>query len=502
MRKFISIHGHFYQPPRENPWTGEVDAEESAKPFHDWNERIAKECYEANTQARILNAKGEEVSRVNNFSNVSFDIGPTLLSWLRRKDSATYFKILEADRESVLARNGHGNAIAQVYNHIIMPLASKRDKRTQVIWGIRDFEFHYKRKPEGMWLSETAVDRETLNILAEQGILYTILAPHQARRLRHVGFGSRWMQTHHEGIDTRHPYRVILDQGKQFHVFFYNGAISREIAFQGILSNGDNFVQKLMGAFGHREREQLVSTATDGESFGHHHTSGEMALAYAMDKIQTDKLATVTNFGDYLDRFGSFWEADIVDNSSWSCAHGVERWRSDCGCRLSREAGWNQRWRAGLRDAFDFLKEVVDQVFENELSGLLRDPWQARNDYIHVLLDPSLIQKDRFLLNQVPSHKKISLAQENKIWDLLEAQKFSMFMYTSCGWFFDEISGIEPVQVMKFAARAMEYVQPYHEKDILKPFLDILEHTKSNIPEMGNGKDIFNRQVLTVKEKR
>ncbi len=501
MKKLICIHGHFYQPPRENPWTGEVDVEESAKPFHDWNERIAKECYEANTQARILGPKGDVLSVMNNFSHISYDIGPTLLSWLKRKDLATYLKIVEADRESVRKRNGHGNAMAQIYNHVIMPLASKRDKITQVVWGIRDFEYHYKRKPEGMWLSETAVDRETLNILADQGILYTVLAPHQARRLRHVGFGSRWIHTHHEGIDTRHPYRVILDQGKQFHVFFYNGAVSREIAFHGILNSGDHFAQKLMGAFGSRDREQLVSTATDGESFGHHHKFGEMALAYALNKIENEKLAELTNFGDYLDRYGSFWEADLYDNSSWSCAHGVERWRSDCGCRISAQAGWSQRWRAPLREAFDFLKEVVDEVFERELKDLLKDPWQARNEYVQVLLEPSLITRDRFLLSQVQTRKNISLSQENKIWDLLEAQKFAMFMYTSCGWFFDELSGIEPVQVMKFAARAMEYVKPYCDKDIETPFLNILATAKSNYPEMGTGKDIFSRLALAVKEK-
>ena len=497
MKKFITIHGHFYQPPRENPWTGEVDAEESAKPFHDWNERIAKECYDANTQAAILDAKGQTAVRVNNFAGMSYDIGPTLLSWLKRKDPAAYFKILEADRESVRVRGGHGNAIAQIYNHIIMPLANARDKRTEVVWGIRDFEYHFKRRPEGMWLSETAVDRQTLNVLAEEGILYTVLAPHQARRVRHVGFGSRWAHTHHEGINTRHPYRVLLDEGKQFHVFFYDGQISRDIAFGGILSSGDNFAQRLLNAFSNRDREQLVSTATDGESFGHHHKFGEMALAYAVKKIEESNQSYVTNFGEFLDHFGSFWEVDVLDNSSWSCAHGVERWRSDCGCRLNFEPGWNQRWRTVLREAFDFLKEIVDRVFEHELSPFLKDPWQARNDYIEVMLDPSLVSRHRFLARNV--QKNVTLAEENKIWNLLEAQKFSLFMYTSCGWFFDEISGIEPVQVMKFSARAMELVQPYHEKEIEPFFLKILEQAQSNLKGMGTGKDIFNQWVKTSK---
>ncbi len=497
MKKFISIHGHFYQPPRENPWTQEVDVEESAKPFHDWNERISKECYEANTQARILDAKGQTAVTVNNFSSISFDFGPTLLSWLKRKDPTVYAKILEADRESVRVHGGHGNAMAQVYNHVIMPLASYRDKQTQVIWGIRDFEFHFKRRPEGMWLSETAVDRETLNILAQQGILYTVLAPHQAKRVRNVGFGSRWAPIRHEGISTRHAYRIILDQGKQFHLFFYDGALSRDIAFHGILKSGDNFAHKLLGAFSHRENNQLVSVATDGESYGHHHQFGEMALAYAVKKIEDSNQALMTNFGEFLDRFGSFWEADIYEDSSWSCAHGIERWRLDCGCRIDSGQGWNQRWRAVLREAFDFLKQTADEVFERELSPLLKDPWRARNEYVDILLDSSNGVKDLFLAKN--ARQKLTPDEQNKVWGLMEAQKFSLFMYTSCGWFFDEISGIEPVQNMKFAARAMELIQPYESSKIEPGFLAILDRAKSNIPTMGTGKDIFNKFVKTAK---
>lgn len=495
MKKYICIHGHFYQPPRENPWTGEVDIEESAAPFHDWNEKIAQECYLANTEARLLDGQGREISRVDNFSYMNFDIGPTLLSWLRKKSPEVYQRIIQADRESQTRNNGHGNAIAQIYNHLIMPLASKRDKITQVIWGIRDFEFHFKRKPEGMWLSETAVDRESLNVLADQGILYTILAPHQARRIRHVGFGSRWGHVHHDGINPKHPYRILLDQGRQFHLFFYDGPLSRGIAFDGLLNSGDEFARRLMGAFGTRDREQLVSTATDGESFGHHHKFGEMALAYAFKKIENEKNARISNYGNFLDRYDSFWEADIYENSSWSCAHGVERWRSDCGCKM--DAALNQKWRTPLREAFDFLKEVADKTFEKELGALIRDPWQARNDYIQVILDPTDAVRQKFLANH--SSKKVSPEEEKKIWDLLEAQKFALFMYTSCGWFFDDISGIEPVQVMKFAARVLEYTQPYHEKDLEKYLLDILATAKSNFPEKGTGKDIFIRDVKKSK---
>ncbi len=499
MKKFICIHGHFYQPPRENPWTGEVDEEESAAPFHDWNERIAKECYEANTQAPILNPKGQVITRVNNFSKISFDIGPTLLSWLRRKTPETYNAIIDADRQSVLKRGGHGNAMAQVYNHLIMPLASRRDKITQVVWGIRDFEFHYKRKPEGMWLSETAVDRETLKILSDNGILFTVLAPHQAKRVRHIGFGSHWEYVRNESVNPRHPYRVILDQGRQFHIFFYDAPVSQAIAFQGLLYNGDHLNQKLLSAFGHRgDREQLVSTATDGESFGHHHKFGEMAVAYGIKKLEDQALGRITNYAEFLDRFGSHWEADIHENSSWSCSHGVERWRSDCGCRINHEGGWNQKWRLVLRDAFDFLKEIVDEVYQAETSAFLKDPWQARNDYIAVMLECSEASKKNFITRN--AKRNVSAHEAQKMWNLLEAEKFSLFMYTSCGWFFDDISGIEPVQVMKFALRALELTQPYYKRDIESPLLKILSQAKSNLPKYGTGADVFNNLAKAARD--
>jgi len=337
MKKYVCVHGHFYQPPRENPWTGEVDPEKSARPFHDWNERIAKECYEPNVRAPILNAKGQVMARVNNYENISFDFGPTLLSWMRRKIPSTYKMIVEADRQSAQKRGGHGNAMAQAYNHIIMPLAKKRDKLTQILWGIRDFEFHYKRRPEGMWLPESAVDRETLTLMAEQGIEYSVLCPRQAYRTRRIGFGRRWQSLRGESIDPRHAYRIILDRGKQFHLFFYDAPISRAIAFEGLLFNGDALNQRLLNAAGHNEPHPLVITATDGESFGHHHRLGEMAIAYALTKLEDLHMAELTNFGEHLDRFGSQWEVDIYENSSWSCSHGVERWRSDCGCRINRQ---------------------------------------------------------------------------------------------------------------------------------------------------------------------
>ena len=491
MKKFICLHGHFYQPPRENPWTGEVDAEASAAPFRDWNERISKECYQANAHAAIPDPKGGAAEHVNNFEAMSFDIGPTLLSWMKTKDPATYQAILDADKKSLLERNGHGNAIAQCYNHLIMPLASRRDKTTQVIWGIKDFEFHYKRKPEGMWLPETAVDHETLSILAEQDIRYTILSPHQASRVRHIGFGSRWKAIHHESIDTKQAYRIILEHGRQLHLFFYDAPLSRAVAFNGLLNNGDTFTHQLLGAFsGRHDRPQLVSTATDGETFGHHHHFGEMALAYAVKKIEKEKLARVTNYGEFLSRQGSFWEVDIHDGTSWSCAHGIERWRSDCGCRIHHEEGWNQAWRSPLRESFDFLKRIVDSIFDSQGGALLKDPWEARNDFVELMLEDGPERREAFLRKH---SKKHDARDEAKIWDLLEAEKLSLFMFTSCGWFFDELSGIEPLIVMRFAARVMERIRPYAPQGFEGTFFSILRGARSNLPDQGNGETIFKR---------
>lgn len=488
MKKYISIHGHFYQPPRENPWTGEVDPEPSAAPNPNWNERITRECYEANAKASILDAHGQVVERVNNFEKISFNFGPTLMAWLRRKEPVVYQAILEADRKSVLAHDGHGNAIAQCYNHMIMPLASRRDKITQVIWGMRDFEFHFRRKPEGMWLPETAVDRETLDVLAEQDIRFTILSPHQASRVRHLGFGSRWQPVQGEAIDTRQPYRIVLSRGRQMHLFFYDGPLSRGMAFAGLLNSGDNLAHQLANAFGGRhDRPRLLTTATDGETFGHHHKFGEMAVAYGLKKIEREGSAKLTNFGEFLARFGSFWEADIHDNTSWSCAHGVERWRADCGCRIGHQEGVTQAWRGPLRESFDFLKEIVDDVFDSEGGRLFKNPWEARNDYVALLLDDAPERREDFLKKHGTGQ---ALKEERRFWDLLEAEKFALFMFTSCGWFFDELTGVEPAIVLRYAARAIEKIQPFAPKGFEEEFLRILGQAKSS---QGSGAEIFQK---------
>ncbi|HEX5607858.1 MAG TPA: glycoside hydrolase, partial [Candidatus Binatia bacterium] len=319
MKRFICIHGHFYQPPRENPWLEAVELQDSAAPYHDWNARITAECYASNSVSRILDEQNRIRKLVNNYAKMSFNFGPTLLSWLAEKSPAVYDAILAADRESVKKFSGHGSAIAQPYNHMIMPLANRRDRITQIAWGIRDFETRFQRRPEGMWLPETAVDLETLELLADFGVRFTILAPHQAARTRRIG-QSEWRELEDRGIDTNRAYRQRLPSGKSLALFFYHGPIARAVAFEGLLSHGERFIQRLYGAFSAQdEQEQLVHIATDGESYGHHHRFGDMALAYALDRIEADSQTALTNYGEFLARHPPNDEVEIVEKSSWSC---------------------------------------------------------------------------------------------------------------------------------------------------------------------------------------
>ena len=397
--RYICVHGHFYQPPRENPWLETVETEDSAAPYHDWNERITAECYAPNGASRIVNGENQIIRIINNYSRISFNFGPTLLSWLKENAPRTYRMIRDADRQSMLRYDGHGSALAQVYNHVIMPLAITRDRVTQIRWGIADFQHRFGRAPEGMWLSETAVDNETLDLLAQNGILFTILAPHQCARVRERaesmpqpvhprldGAGARWTETANASVNPNHPYLVQLKDGRSITVFFYNGPVSRSIAFEGVLDNGETFAWRLARGFDPTSsKPQVVHVATDGESYGHHHRHGEMALSYALRFIEDKKLARLINYGQFLAQFPPKWEAEIVEDTSWSCAHGIERWRSDCGCNGGRQ-GWNQRWRAPLRAALDWLRDTVTPLTENTARGLLKEVWSARDDYISVIL--------------------------------------------------------------------------------------------------------------------
>jgi alpha-amylase/alpha-mannosidase (GH57 family) len=497
MQRHLCIHGHFYQPPRENPWLEAVEVQDSAYPYHDWNERITAECYGPNAASRILDGEGRIERIVNNYAQISFNFGPTLLSWLEEKKPDVYRSILEADAESLLRFSGHGSALAQGFHHLILPLANRRDKRTQILWGLADFERRFGRKAEGMWLPEAAVDLESLALLAEAGVRFTILEPHQARRVRPAGLTGKddWREVGGGRIDTTVPYEVILPGGLRIAVFFYDGAISRAVAFEGLLSSGERFADRLMSTVDPEPGgDRLVSIATDGETYGHHHRYGEMALSYALHHIQENGLARLTNYGEYLESHPPEMEVEIVESTSWSCAHGVDRWREDCGCRTGGGDGWNQAWRAPLRQAMDWLRDELAPLYEEEAGELFADPWGARDEYVHVLLDRSRESVDAFL-DRASGGKPPEGDGRERALRLLEMQRHAMLMYTSCGWFFNDLAGIETVQVLRYAGRVVQLAEQLFGMPVEKPFLRRLERAKSNLPESGTGRDLYERLV-------
>ena len=532
--RYVCVHGHFYQPPRENPWLETVEVQDSAAPYHDWNDRITAECYAPNGASRITDIEQRIVRIVNNYSRISFNFGPTLLSWLADNAPRAYRMILDADQSSAQRFSGHGSAMAQVYNHIIMPLASTRDALTQIRWGIADFEARYNRRPEGMWLAETAVNRQVLDLLAQEGIKFTVLAPIQCAKIRRMAAKPEpvstvdsevaesqdpsglaldpgplpqpgdWIGTPDATVDPTQPYRVELDEGRSIGVFFYNGPNSRAIAFEGLLNSGETFGSRLLsgfhpGASDNPERAQLSHVATDGESYGHHHKHGEMALSYALHWIESEHHARLINYGEFLEKFPPTFEAVVAEDTSWSCAHGIERWRSNCGCNGGKP-GWNQLWRAPLRNALDFLRDATAPLAEKLAAGLLADLWIARDAYISVVLDRSLASVDLFLAQ----HAARPLSEEERVavLELLEMERHTQLMYTSCGWFFDEISGIETVQIIAYAGRVLQLAAKLFGEEgraLEAPFLDILAQAKSNVPDIGDGAEVYRRYVTGMK---
>jgi alpha-amylase/alpha-mannosidase (GH57 family) len=498
-KKYICIHGHFYQPPRENPWLEEIEQQESAYPYHDWNERITRECYAPNAASRILDGDNKITEIINNYKRISFNFGPTLLTWLERKAPGTYQAILRADAESRDRFSGHGPAIAQCYNHMIMPLANARDQRTQIRWGLRDFEFRFGRKPEGMWLPETAVDTGTLEMLAEEGIAFTILAQRQCKAVRKIGH-KKWKETPEGSVDPHRAYLYPLPSGRQITVFFYDGAVAHDVSFGNLLANGENFAKRLLGTDKNPEEPaadkdpaQLVHIATDGETYGHHHGMGDMALAYCLNSIDKDELADLTVYGEFLKKYPPQYEAQIFENSSWSCVHGVERWRADCGCHIGGSEGWTQQWRKPLRETLDWLRDRLSEIYEKEAAAFFSDVWAARERYIDVILDRSQENVENFLSRE--TGRFLSTDDMVKTLKLLEMQRHAMLMYTSCGWFFDELSGIETVQILRYAARAMQMAAEAAGVSLEEEFLQRLTETPSNIPELKNGAGVYEKFV-------
>ena len=491
-KRFFCIHGHFYQPPRENPWLEAIEVEDSAVPYHDWNQRICAECYAPNAHARIVDGSGKVHRMINNYEWISFNIGPTLLAWMERHEPRVLEAILQGDRRSLERCRGHGNAMAQAYNHTILPLASRRDKALQVRWGVEVFRHYFQREPEGMWLPEAAVDTETLEVLLENHVRYTVLSPRQARRIRLDG---PWQELDpaEAPLETRRPYRCRLPSGGEIALFFYDGETAQRLAFQRLLSDGEQFFRHMQSRFDpDRPEAALVHVAADGETFGHHHRFGEMALAYFISRLAEDEQIRLTNYGEFLSLNPPVWEVEIEEGSSWSCAHGVERWRSDCGCRPSGSP-FHQRWRGPLREALDQLKTRLDAIYEQEGRQLFRDPWGVLDAYIRVLLNRGE-ERIRTFLTEVAG-RELEDDEVIRALKLLEMERHGQLMFTSCAWFFDELSGIETVQGLKLAARAIQLAEKNFRARLEEDFLGFLERAPSNLPEIRDGRQLWEREV-------
>ena len=478
--KFVCVHGHFYQPPRENPWTGEVDPEDSAVPYRDWNERIAEECYGPNARCPIPDDEGRIVDMADNYRRMSFNFGPTLLSWLERRRPALYAEIIQADAESVKER-GFGNAIAQPYIHAILPLQTLRDKRTLVRWGIDDFTQRFRRRPEGMWLPETGVDDETLEVLLDEGIGFTILDPRQAARVRTIGEDA-WKDAAEKTLIPTRPYRWRSRErpGKELAIFFLHRGLHESVIDGTAFDKPDNLLKKIAARFHPDDSTQLVNVATDGEFFGHHHRAGAAVLGRTLVGAEQAGL-TVTNYAAYLSRFPPPQEVEISPRTAWSCEHGLGRWTEDCGCRSSHLPKWRQEWRGPLRAAFDSLAAEIDSVYEKRAGDYFIDYWRARDRYARRLFSQ---EPSRFLAAE--ARKPLSASEKADALALLELQRHRLAMFTSCGWFFDDVSGIEAVQCLKFAGRAVELAKRFGE-DLEPSFLENLAQAPSNVKKLKDG---------------
>jgi alpha-amylase/alpha-mannosidase (GH57 family) len=494
---YITVHGHFYQPPRENPYLNTIERQPSAAPCHDWNERIHHECYRPNAFARVLNDRGDVIGIVNNFEYLSFNIGPTLMSWLESYDVEVYQRLLEADRKSCERLNGHGNAIAQAYNHMILPLANERDKYTQIRWGKEDFRSRFGRDPEGMWLAETAVDYPTLEALVDEGIKFIILAPSQAERCRPFPTEEHpdphWLEVGGSQIDPNRPYRCFIADGRYIDIFFYDGPISRDMGFNDVLSSSTNFVNRIgLAIRGDRRPAQIVSVATDGETFGHHKGGTEKCLTYAFTHEFPQRQWTVTNFAHYLSIAPPTWEVVLKPVTAWSCSHGVARWQDDCGC--GGGGLWNQQWRRPLRNALNWVRDQLIEVYERAGARLFTDPWAARDEYIQVIRDRSPANVEEFLKRH--RDRKLTPAEQIDALRLLEMQRHTMLMYTSCGWFFAEISRPEGVQILRYAARALELAGEVTGIQLERDFRQLLALAPSNVDCFKTGDEVY-RQLVT-----
>jgi alpha-amylase/alpha-mannosidase (GH57 family) len=501
----LVVHGHFYQPPRENPWTEKIDRQASAHPHHDWNERIYHESYRPNAYARISDGGGQIEAIVNAYEHLSFNFGPTLLSWLERRHPALLARLQEADRRSLRTRGGHGNAIAQAYGHAILPLCNARDLRTQIRWGVAEFRHRFRRDPESMWLPETAVNEDVVAALIDEGIRFIVLSPYQASRIRRQG-GTEWTPLRPGEIDPRVAYSCFHrdGSGRSLVVFFYNGPIAHSIAFEGILHSSRALLDKCLQP--QAGPGQIVNVATDGETYGHHYRYGDRCIAHALSVEAAQRGFWITNYGEYLEHHPPSSEVDLQpgpegEGTSWSCAHGVGRWRRDCGCHPGGQAGWNQSWRGPLRDALDHLRDRTARLFEETRGHYFKDPWEARDAYIALVLDRTRSRRE-FLRHHAP--RELGERDRERALAFLELERNALLMYTSCGWFFSDVSGLETQQILAYAARVISLVEELDLGSVQGPFLEILSSARSNILGMGNGADVYRRvaEVLPVSPSR
>jgi len=505
-KKWVIIHGHFYQPPRENPWLNHIETQESASPYHDWNERIYSECYRPNGCSRLLDPIGQINDIHNNYSMMSFNFGPTLMSWIEQKHPSTARRIVKGNKISRTRWNGHGNAVAQVYNHIIMPLASKKDQLTQIRWAKESFRKSFGYSPEGMWLAETAINMETVNCLISEKISFVILSPNQAESYRSLHHTTVWHETSGHPIDTRRPYRVYAKDrdgtktGGHLDVFFFDEQLSKDISFNDLLQEAHRFGNRIDSCYsGSNDKDEVVVLATDGETFGHHKPFGDMCLAYFFKHVAPSLGITPVNFGQYLEMFPPAYEATLKnafgEGTAWSCAHGVGRWIRDCGCSTGGKEGWNQKWRTPLRDTLNELQAEVDKWYTTTCETMKLDPDRLRDQAIKFFGSSFYSRLKQYCRRHTPA---IAFTDESlhHLQRLLEAQKYMLFSFTSCGWFFSDINGIEPMQNLAYACRALQLgIPPSHQADAMDRLVDNLAKALSN-QNNETGAELFEQKIL------
>ncbi len=492
----LILHGHFYQPPRENPRTGIIPLQTSAAPWKNWNEKIFNDCYGANIHSRYLSPYGRIVSITNNFSYISYNFGPTLLSWLEEKHPEELELLIESDKESKL-RLGHGNAMAQSFNHTILPLDREDDAKIQIDWGIESFQHYFDRDPEGMWLPEAAINSKVVDMLAEAGIKFVILSPWQCKAI--YDNSGNPVNLNGKPAPYDRPFLIEGEKGSRIAAFFYNHTLAEGISFGHLLRSADKLYENLI-YIKDTDKPALIHTATDGEIYGHHEPYGDMALAALIRKVGDRDDFVLTNYASYLERNPAETLAVLhtgEDNkgTSWSCSHGVSRWYKDCGCHTGGDPGWNQAWRTPLRNSLDNLKEKLDVIFSDEIKRIFGGrvkPYDLIRQYGKVT-SGKLSTED--FIKELHSGHSFDPSFNIEIAHMLSGIKNIHFSFTSCGFFFSDISGIEPRQNIQYALYAISMFQPFCQTDLLLPFLSDLRAAKSNIKGIGDGMMIAQEEL-------